>query len=256
MTVMSDNSPPFNSEEFHKFLKSHDIDHVTSSPLYPRSNGMVERAVQTVKGLIRKAVTSNISIPEATMEYNSTPKYGLPAPCELIMGRKLRTRLPCTKTALTPKYDISNPLGETRSKSKRGTEHHNHGTRILTELDPHDQVLVQDGVRKWSPAKVIEKCQEPDSYILRRKDGAIVRRNRIHLRPIQQTLVEETKTDEVGQEGNHRNTEDSKVGDSNTARESETLKTLKPSRKDQSVRESVAPRAVKLRAIGQERSST
>ncbi|XP_033106584.1 uncharacterized protein K02A2.6-like [Anneissia japonica] len=50
--IMSDNGPQFSSELFSKFMKEYGCTHVTSSPRYPRSNGEVERAVRTVKGLM------------------------------------------------------------------------------------------------------------------------------------------------------------------------------------------------------------
>jgi len=43
VTVISDNGPPFNSEDFKTFSKEWDFHHVTSSPYHARSNGRVER---------------------------------------------------------------------------------------------------------------------------------------------------------------------------------------------------------------------
>ena len=36
--VVSDNGPPFNSQQFADFSKVYDFDHVTSYPAYPQSN--------------------------------------------------------------------------------------------------------------------------------------------------------------------------------------------------------------------------
>ena len=47
--IVSDNGPPFQSKEFAKFLSGLGIKHTTSSPGYPRSNGFIERHIQTVK---------------------------------------------------------------------------------------------------------------------------------------------------------------------------------------------------------------
>ena len=41
----SDNGPPFSSEPFSSFLTSLSIEHITSSPLYPKSNGFIERQI-------------------------------------------------------------------------------------------------------------------------------------------------------------------------------------------------------------------
>ena len=45
----------FNSLKFKNFASIWEIEVVTSSPHYPKSNGLVERNVQTVKQLLRKA---------------------------------------------------------------------------------------------------------------------------------------------------------------------------------------------------------
>ena len=51
---MSDNGPPFRSNQFEKFCEKHGIRLVHSPPWNPESNGLGERWVQTVKGLLRK----------------------------------------------------------------------------------------------------------------------------------------------------------------------------------------------------------
>ncbi|XP_055888269.1 uncharacterized protein K02A2.6-like [Biomphalaria glabrata] len=56
--VICDNGPSFACQEFLKFSKSWGFKHITSSPRFPQSNGMAERAIQTVKQLLNKARTS------------------------------------------------------------------------------------------------------------------------------------------------------------------------------------------------------
>ena len=57
-TLISDNGLQYSSQEFAAFCKQCGTDHVTSSPLYPQSNGFVERSVQTMKNLLRKEEAS------------------------------------------------------------------------------------------------------------------------------------------------------------------------------------------------------
>ena len=47
--VVTDNGPQFSSTEFSQFSIT------TSSPYFPQSNGEAERAVQTVKSILRKS---------------------------------------------------------------------------------------------------------------------------------------------------------------------------------------------------------
>ena len=52
--VMSDNGPQFSADNYRQFAESYGFIHTTSSPRFPQSNGEVERAVRTVKGLLVK----------------------------------------------------------------------------------------------------------------------------------------------------------------------------------------------------------
>ena len=56
--VISDNGPQFACHQFHGFAEQYGFHHVTSSPRHPQSNELVERGVQTVKGLLNKAQQS------------------------------------------------------------------------------------------------------------------------------------------------------------------------------------------------------
>ena len=74
----------------HLSFRYYGFDHITSSPLYPQSNGEAERAVKTVKGLWKKNEDPLYSL----LIYNATPLQLGYSPVELLMSRQLRTNLP------------------------------------------------------------------------------------------------------------------------------------------------------------------
>ena len=64
--LISDNGPQYSSEAFAQFAQSYGFEHVTSSPYFQQSNGEVERAVQTIKNLMKKKMI-------VILAYRTTP---------------------------------------------------------------------------------------------------------------------------------------------------------------------------------------
>ena len=95
-TLVSDNGPQFSSAQFAAFAAKHKIHHITSSPLYSQANGVEERAVQTVKHLLR---SSNPY--DALLVYRTTPLENGYSP-ELLFSRRLTTSVPITSTQRQP----------------------------------------------------------------------------------------------------------------------------------------------------------
>ena len=52
--LVTDNGPSFKSESFRQFVSMNGIQHLTSAPYRPASNGLAERAVQTFKNTMKK----------------------------------------------------------------------------------------------------------------------------------------------------------------------------------------------------------
>lgn len=55
-TVFSDNGPPFISKQLEMFFQINGIDHITSPPYHPMSNGEAENMVKTFKNAIKAAM--------------------------------------------------------------------------------------------------------------------------------------------------------------------------------------------------------
>ena len=100
---MSDSGPQYLSEQFAEFASHYGFTHITSSPKYPQSNGASERAVRTIKDILKRNKMQNGDMYMAMLAYRLTPlKNGL-SPAELLMGRKLRTTVPEIPQQLNPK---------------------------------------------------------------------------------------------------------------------------------------------------------
>ena len=93
--LVSDNGSGFTSQEFQTFLAENGVKHSLTSPYHPSSNKMAERTVQTVKqGIAKLEGTISCRLSRFLLSYRITPQTstGL-SPAELLMGRRLRTRL-------------------------------------------------------------------------------------------------------------------------------------------------------------------
>ncbi|RXN13854.1 sec1 family domain-containing 2-like protein [Labeo rohita] len=101
--VISDNGPQFNSKDFESFAHAWALMHVTSSPRYPQSNGLSEKAVQIAKSLMDKAKADRKDPYISLLEYRNTPVDGFRSPAQLLMSRRLRSILPTTNRQLQPK---------------------------------------------------------------------------------------------------------------------------------------------------------
>ena len=85
-----DNGSQFTSQEFQKFVQTNKIRYFTSSPLFPRGNGMAECAFQTVKHVIRSATNPYAAL----LAYKTTPLENRFSPAQILFGHQLKTIVP------------------------------------------------------------------------------------------------------------------------------------------------------------------
>ena len=116
---MSDNGSVFTSAEFDGFVRNNEIKHLTSAPYHPASNGLAERALQTLKTALKKATTRTSlesQISRFSFKYQLTPHTmtGVP-PAELLMNCRPNTQL-----------DLLHPDMSSRVCDRQGTQKPNH----------------------------------------------------------------------------------------------------------------------------------
>ena len=187
-SLVSDDGPQYSSKEFAAFCDQWGINHITSSPVYPKSNGFIERMVQTVKNLLRKSEAAGQDPYLALLSYRATPvDSNLPSPAKLLNNREYRTQLPssgrlqrsqakeCHQDQLQHRQDVQKQLHDGKS------------TRELQKLVPGQPVSVfQPKTKTWTPATLKEQMNQPRSYIVQTNSGSELRRNRIQLKPSDQ----------------------------------------------------------------------
>ena len=88
--LLTDNGMQYTSSEFSKFSQDYGFVHQKSSPHHHSGNSEAERAVQTIKNLLKKEQDPFIIL----LNYRPTPLAQGQSPAELLMNRKLKTKLP------------------------------------------------------------------------------------------------------------------------------------------------------------------
>ena len=175
--MMSDNMP-FASQEFTNFGRDWGLKLTTSSPNFPQSNGQSERAVQTLKRILKKADYEGRDPYVALLEYRNTPVAGaLFSPAQMLMSRMLRAKLPARSRLLTPQ--VVSAQCQLQQRQDNYKQYYDRGSKRLTELQPGSAVRMRHE-NVWEPAVVMRKEGHPRSYIVT-LEGREYRRNRRHL---------------------------------------------------------------------------
>ncbi|KAJ8882570.1 hypothetical protein PR048_014381 [Dryococelus australis] len=159
-TLHNDNEPQFSSREFKGFARLWGINHKTSSPGYPLSNGLAERHVQAIKRMVKKAIEYRKDIMLVLLEYRNTPIVNtLQSPAQLLFSRCPRGLLHCTASRLIPQAQLS---------LKRDLE-----TRQQKQKHYYD--------RQSRRAEIVTVLERPKSYRVRVDTGYEVEMNRRYI---------------------------------------------------------------------------
>ena len=198
--LISDNGPQYSSHEFMEFASSYDFKHITSSPYHPQGNGEAERAVKTVKKLLKNSNDPNIAL----LAYRSTPlSWCHLSPSQLLMGRQLRSTVPMSDTSLAPKWpnlDKFRKIDEQfKLKQKRNFDRR-HRVVELPNFGADDPVFVatRDGTDPV-PGRIVQETRHRSYEV--QTPTSVVRRNRSHLhsRPDESSAREEESRSSVAE---------------------------------------------------------
>lgn len=182
--LMTDNGTQFTSREFELFTKQWNFTHLTSSPHYPRSNGLAENAVKQAKQLLEKSKTDNSDIMLGLLNLRNIPRDGMGSPAQRLLSRRTRTTLPTATKLLRPKTvntaKVTQELKKARQQQKKS---HDKSARDLRPLKDGEVIRMQTDKGFQRLATVKAHRDAPRSYVVTTNNTDYIR-NRRHLIPV------------------------------------------------------------------------
>lgn len=188
----TDGGTQFTSTDFKTFSSTWNFEHRISSPHYPKSNGLAERNVATVKNILRKCQLDHSDPFLALLNWRNTPRSSaLPSPSERLMSRRTKTLLPISPSLLLPQQQpsVSVSLDSARQRQKTYAD-------VVAQPQPDfvagDSVMLRTDHRTWIPAKILAKLSAPRSYKVLTQTGQTLRRNSSFLRRTSHPFTQQT----------------------------------------------------------------
>lgn len=173
--VYSDNGPCYASDEFSKFSKEYEFQHVTSSPTYAQSNGHAERMVQTVKNIYKKCDETGEDRELGLLVYRSSPLECGKSPAELLFGRPIKSNLPMKLCNQNNEQTMQKKIQQ-KIKQKF---YHDQNCKPLEVLQCGNSVRIRDNENnQWKEKAIVLQEVAPRSYLVKTERGGLFRRNR------------------------------------------------------------------------------
>ena len=161
--------------------------HTTTSPRYPQWNGLIERQVRMVKGVIHKCAKTGNDMLIALQQHRCTPlDSNLSSHSEILVNRPIHTTLPSHHPMLMHQnqQQTNEQLQQRRDRMIR--DHDKRAGPELPALHAGQRVrILNKETHHWSPGEIVDKCTEPRTYVVQTPNGTRLRRTRSHLRELQ-----------------------------------------------------------------------
>ena len=183
--LCTDNAACFTSPAFEQFCTANGIEHVTSPPLSPKSNGLAERYVQTFKNKYRSlqgAVTTKVD--QFLFQYRNAPHTTTQrTPAELFLARPMRTHLDLLRPDLA--HDVQQRQREQQRYANRRTQERCVSVGDTVWVTAVDRLRGAEE-KRWLPGVVVDVNSV--KVTVRLSDGRMVCR---HLDHVRRRVVEE-----------------------------------------------------------------
>jgi len=182
--TVSDNNP-FNSVKFRDFANSWSFEVITSSPNFPKRNGLAEKGVDIAKSLLKKSSFTKTDI-ELYLLYNrNTPIVGVGySPAQMFQSRELRTQLVWVDSKnFKPK--IVYPEKNNIKYKEQQKQWYDRGSKTVSDFGEKQKIWCQDKFSKERfEAEIVKKLKQPRSYLVKMNNKSeLARKNSQFLKP-------------------------------------------------------------------------
>jgi len=193
LSLKTDNAQNLTSREFNQYLKDCGIQHKTSIPLWPQSNGEVERQnrslLKYMKIVYAQGKDIKTELHKYLLAYRTTPHSttGM-TPAEMLFRRKVRTKLPELQLVETTEYEWETTRLKDQETKQKGKYYSDTKRRAeSSDIKPGDKVLLKQQQNNklslpFSPALYTVVNKHGQEITVKSEDGVTYRRNVAHLK--------------------------------------------------------------------------
>lgn len=197
--LISDEGRQFVSREFKQFTDTWKITHHTSTPHHQQANGMAERAIQTVKNILKKTIENKEDIYLALLSYRNTPVYQSYSPAQILMSRTLRDNIPRTEEQLRPQIiNETNFQARLEEQQQNMKYYYDRKTKERKSVQIGERVYYQTHPKSTWKKGIVKHKYNDREILIKRPDGSTLKRN-LQFVKINPNSEEDTRYNEVSE---------------------------------------------------------
>ena len=137
-SIRSDGGPQFRGP-FSSFCNKNNISHELAAPYNPKSNGLAEAGVKSLKSILRKSLHSNADPHFMLYEWRNVPRADGYSPAQFLFGRRQRTNLPILPLQNHP-INFNEAASSKDAMHASSTDYHDLHKKSLPSLFPGQTV--------------------------------------------------------------------------------------------------------------------
>ena len=159
------------------------VEPVFSNPQLAQSNGQVERYMQTVKNIMKKAQAQGVDYRLELLNYRNTPLTWVNAsPAQLLFSRRLRSKVQTTlkHLVLTVIQSKAVCFRKLQSSQKKHVDRHTGQPHASFSVGDHIKYLNHN--KTWTAGMITKAyCSDPRDYQTRNNNQHILKCSQVHL---------------------------------------------------------------------------